>query len=87
MKQLSRKRLPLTLMLLTGAAMLAACGEATQTNASGRITDAKPWEGTTAGDPHTASGWKTGDAEAWRSQIRSRMLNQNEYTRTAGRAP
>ena len=72
-----------------GAALitLAGCGEPAQTLASGRISDAKPWDGTRAGDPHAVGGWKTGDAEAWRSQIRSRMLNQNEYARIAGTAP
>lgn len=78
---------PLTLTLATALVALVGCSEPAQTISSGRISDAKPWEGTSAGDPYTANGWKAGDADAWRSQIRSRMLNQNEYTRTTGRAP
>ena len=66
---------------------LGGCSESPQTISSGRISDAKPWEGPATANAYTAGGWKPGDAEAWRSQIRSRMLNQNEYTRTTGRAP
>ncbi|MBK6716026.1 MAG: hypothetical protein IPG57_13260 [Burkholderiales bacterium] len=83
------KRPPLILSTALAAALLAlgGCGESAQTISSGRISDAKPWEGPATADAYTAAGWKAGDAEAWHSQIRSRMLNQNEYTRTAGRAP
>jgi hypothetical protein len=83
------KRHPLILSATLAASLLAlaGCGESPQTISSGRISDAKPWEGPATADAYTAAGWKAGDAEAWRSQIRSRMLNQNEYTRTTGRAP
>mgnify|MGYP001132725785 CR=1 FL=1 len=83
------KRHPLTLSATLTAALLAlaGCGESPQTISSGRISDAKPWEGAGSADPYAAAGWKAGDAEAWHSQIRSRMLNQNEYSRSAGRAP
>ena len=77
----------LTLTLAAALVALAGCGEPAQTISSGRISDAKPWEGAGSADPYAAAGWKAGDAEAWHSQIRSRMLNQNEYSRSAGRAP
>lgn len=83
------KRLNLILAagLSVASLLLAGCGEPAQTLSSGRISDAKPWDGAGAGDPYAADGWKAGDEQAWRAQMRSRMLNQNEYTRTGGRAP
>lgn len=83
------KRDILTLAAALAVTLLAlgGCGESPQTISSGRISDAKPWEGTGSADPYAAAGWKAGDADAWRSQIRSRMLNQNEYLRMTGRAP
>ena len=62
---------------------LSGCGEKPQTSGS-RKADSGPY--TAATGTHTASGWKTGDATSWESQMTTRTQNgQNEYTRTGPR--
>jgi outer membrane biogenesis lipoprotein LolB len=69
------------LMAPVVAVTLAACGEKPQT-ASGRKTDAKPWEGM-AQATHSADGYKAGDKAVWEAQLKARTeRGQNEYTHT-----
>jgi hypothetical protein len=69
------------LLLPAVAVALAACGEKPQT-ASGKKSDAKPWEGL-AQTTHSADGYKAGDKAVWEAQLKSRTeRGQNEYTRT-----
>jgi hypothetical protein len=59
------------LLLLALAALMAACGEQTQTVGDYRgKTDAKPYEANFGGDKLK-----------WEAQVRARSLNQNEYRR------
>jgi hypothetical protein len=60
------------------AAGLAGC-EKPQT-ATGRKSDAKPWQGA-PDDPFVVSGWKPGDQASWDEQLRVRAQSQNEYNR------
>ena len=82
-----RTRAALAITLLALAA-LAGCGERAQTAGGptvGKKGDAAPWQGLAEGGI-AAPGWKAGDPKVWEEQMRSRMQNQNEYTRmTAAR--
>ena len=72
----------ITLMAL--AALLAACGEKTQT-ASARKADGRAWEST---DPSfVANGYKAADQASWEQQTRQRAQSQNEYVRVPAKAP
>jgi hypothetical protein len=69
-----------TILIITAAAALAACGEKPQT-AGGAKQDAAPYTGT--GKAFVESGWKQGDKASWESQLKARGQNsQNEYSRT-----
>jgi hypothetical protein len=73
-----------TIAMLMAAAVavpLAGCGEKPQT-ATGKKSDAKPWEGL-AQATHSADGYKAGDKAAWEAQLKARTeRGQNEYPRT-----
>ena len=73
------KRPLLLAVAVSLAASLAACGERPQA-ATGRKSDAKPWQGAD-GDPYVVSGWKQGDRGSWEDQLRVRAQTQNEYAR------
>ena len=69
-----------TLMLITAAALLAACGDKPQT-LGGAKQDAPAYSGT--GKPYVDAGWKPGDKASWESHLKARGQNsQNEYTKT-----
>jgi len=71
-------RLLLAAFAATLAVGLTAC-EQPQT-ASGRKSDAKPWQGA-PDDPYVASGWKAGDRASWEEQMRMRAQSQNDYAK------
>lgn len=68
--------LPVVLGLLT----LSGCGEIDQSQStSGSKGDAHAYQG--AQNPYVVKGWTPGNKASWQSQMRSRMLTQNEYNR------
>ena len=72
------KRALLAAVAVSLVAALAAC-EQPQT-ATGRKSDAKPWQGA-PDDPYVVTGWKAGDRASWEEQMRVRAQTQNEYNR------
>ncbi len=69
-----------TLIVVSAAFMLCACGEKAQT-AGGARQDAAPYTGT--GKPFADQTWKQGDKTSWESHLKARGQNtQNEYSRT-----
>jgi hypothetical protein len=71
-------RLIPTVLAVSLAGVLAACGEREQT-AGGRRGDATLWQGTDT--PYKATGWQAGDKASWEQQLRQRNQVQNEYAR------
>jgi uncharacterized lipoprotein YehR (DUF1307 family) len=75
-----------TIALLMASAVavpLAGCGEKSQTlsPSAAKKSDAKAWEGVTAGNEYTAGGYKAGDKTTWEAQLKARTeRGQNEYT-------
>ena len=68
-----------TLIVVSLALLLAACGERTQT-IGGAKQDAGAYTGT--GKAFQQPGWKPGDKASWESALRARGQNsQNEYNR------
>jgi hypothetical protein len=65
------------LLCCAAALLLVACAEKPQT--AGQRSATQPWDATATG--FTAPGFKTGDAEAWETQMRRRAQGQNEYSR------
>jgi hypothetical protein len=70
-------------------AALAGCGERAQTaggSSVGKKGDAPAWDGVggagVGSGAIAVAGWKPGDAKVWDEQMRARLQNQNEYTRT-----
>ncbi len=62
-------------------AALSACTETPQSSAkSSRAVDHPPWE--TAQTRYGAASVPQGDKSAWEAQMRTRVENQNEYSRT-----
>ena len=71
----------LSFCLLTGAMLLAACGEKPQVAATKKADD-RPWEGAVGGQ--VVTGWKVGDQASWEEQLKMRsQRGQNEYTRAS----
>jgi uncharacterized lipoprotein YehR (DUF1307 family) len=71
------------LMATAVAVALAGCGEKAQTlgPSSAKKSDAKAWEGVTAGNEFSAGGYKAGDKTAWETQLKARAeRGQNEYS-------
>jgi len=68
------------LTTLALALALGACMEKPQTVT--KNVDAPAWQG--AANAYVASGWKPGDADSWRAQIKSRAAGQDEYVRIQG---
>jgi len=71
------------LMATAVAVPLAGCGEKAQTLGpdSAKKSDAKAWEGVTAGNEYSASGYKAGDKTTWETQLKARAeRGQNEYS-------
>jgi hypothetical protein len=69
-------------VIAAGAAVLAlsACGDRTQTNKSGVVTDTPSFQGT--GKAYAVQGWKQGDKGSWEQQVKTRtQTTQNEYTK------
>lgn len=67
------------LVLITGAVLLAACGEKPQSLGSVK-QDAAPFQGT--GTPFAAQGWKQGDKTSWEQQLKTRTQSgQNDYNK------
>jgi len=73
------KRVLLAAVAASLVAGLTACVERPQT-ASGRKSDAKPWQGA-VDDPYVVSGWKAGDQASWEEQMRLRAQTQNDYAK------
>ena len=68
-----------TLILVSAAFMLCACGEKAQTAGAAK-QDAAAYSGT--GKPFVDPGWKQGDKASWESQLRARMQgSQNDYSK------
>jgi len=68
-----------TVLIISAALLLGACGEKAQTIGGAR-QDVPAYNGT--GKPFVASGWKQGDKTSWESQLKARGQNsQNEYNR------
>ena len=82
-----------TIALLMASAVavpLAGCGEKAQTlnSSSAKKSDAKAWEGVTAGNEYSAGGYKAGDKTAWEAQLKARTeRGQNEYTHIVSGKP
>ena len=69
-----------TMLIVSAAVLLAACGEKAQTIGGGSKQDAAAYSGT--GSVFVAPGWKQGDKTSWESELRARGQNgQNEYNR------
>ena len=67
-----------TLIIVSLATLLAACGERAQTIGGGK--DAAAYTGT--GTAFQQPGWKPGDKASWESELRARgQYGQNEYNR------
>jgi uncharacterized lipoprotein YehR (DUF1307 family) len=78
------------LMAIGVAVPLAGCGEKAQTlnSSSAKKSDAKAWEGVTAGNEYSAGGYKVGDKIAWESQLKARTeRGQNEYSHIVSAKP
>jgi hypothetical protein len=68
-------------LVLSAVAVLAACSEKPQTNASGVKTDVPAYQGV-GQSPFADSGWQAGDRNSWEQRLRFRAAyGQNEYTR------
>lgn len=67
-----------TLLGLTLAVLLVACGEKAQTSGTNK-TDVDASQGVANG--YAASGWKPGDKASWEGQMRTRVQSQDEYSR------
>ena len=68
-----------TALLITSAALLAACGEQPQI-ANRTVQDTALYQGT--GKPFQATGWKAGDRNSWEQQLKTRTQNgQNDYVK------
>ena len=82
-----------TIALLMASAVavpLAGCGEKAQTlnSSSAKKSDAKAWEGVTAGNEYSVDGYKAGDKTAWEAQLKARTeRGQNEYTHIVSGKP
>jgi uncharacterized lipoprotein YehR (DUF1307 family) len=82
-----------TIALLLASAVavpLAGCGEKSQAlnPSSAKKSDAKAWEGVTAGNEYTAGGYKAGDKTTWEAQLKARTeRGQNEYTHIVSAKP
>lgn len=73
----------LILIALTGVAVLAGCGEKSQSQADARDSgDVAPYKG--AHDPFVAKGWTPGNKTEWDTQMRTRAQSQNEYVKIGG---
>jgi hypothetical protein len=72
-----------TVVLVSLAVVLAACGEKAQV-AQTRKSDAQPWEGSSS-PAFTVPGWKVGDQKSWEEEMRARTQGQNEYARPAAK--
>jgi hypothetical protein len=83
-----RARTLVSLALASVVALgLAGCGEAPQELAQGERRyqgkpDSNPWDSDPAASLHTTSKWTKGDKASWEAALKTRALNQNEYTRT-----
>lgn len=68
-----------TLIAVSVAFLLAACGEVDQ-SMSGAKQDAPSHSGT--GKAYVEPGWKSGDKTSWESKLKARgQYGQNEYNR------
>ncbi len=70
-------------LALTG---FAGCGEREQVVVykQGKYQgkpDTQPWNDDPSQSLYTSSKWNKGDKASWESALRTRNLNQNEYTR------
>ena len=77
----------LLIAVFAAASGLAGCGEREQVIVykQGKYQgkpDTKPWENEPASSLYTTSKWSKGDKTGWETALRTRNLNQNEYTRT-----
>lgn len=78
-------------LILAGAALavalsLGACGEREQVVVykQGKYQgkpDTQPWNDDPGQSLYTTSKWSKGDKASWESALKTRNLNQNEYTR------
>jgi hypothetical protein len=65
---------------VAAAALLAACGDRTQTIHSGIATDTQAFQGT--GKAYAVPGWKQGDKTSWEQQLKTRtQMGQNDYVK------
>jgi len=65
----------------------AGCGDAPQELAQKERRyqgkpDSNPWDTDPSALLHTTSKWTKGDKTSWETALKTRALNQNEYTRT-----
>ncbi len=68
-----------TLIIVSAAFLLAACGESPQ-GIGGAKQDAAAHTGT--GKAYVEPGWKSGDKASWESKLKARgQYGQNEYNR------
>jgi len=68
-----------SMLIISTALLLAACGDKAQTLGGAR-QDAAPHTGT--GKAYVEPGWKAGDKASWESHLKARGQNgQNEYNR------
>jgi hypothetical protein len=65
---------------VAAAALLAGCGDRTQTITSGVVTDTAAFQGT--GKAYAVPGWKQGDKTSWEQQLKTRtQTGQNDYVK------
>jgi hypothetical protein len=65
---------------------LAGCGDRPQELAQKERRyqgkpDTNPWDNDPSGALYTTSKWTKGDQTSWETALKTRQLNQNEYTR------
>lgn len=73
----------LLFVALAATAVLAGCGEKSQSQADARDSgDVPPYQG--AKDPFVAKGWTPGNKTEWDNQMRTRTQTQNEYVKIGG---
>jgi len=73
-------RTRITIPAVAALALLAGCGEKTQSIGQQSRMDSAAFQGT--GSAFTAPGWKAGDKGSWEQQLKTRLQNgQNDYTK------
>jgi hypothetical protein len=69
-----------SILAIVGAvALLAACGDKTQTIGQDIRSDTPAFQGT--GKAFAVPGWKQGDKASWEQELKTRTQAQNDYVK------